>query len=352
MSESKLPRLKVRELARLLGCPFEGDGQAEVGGAAGLENAGPGDLVFLSKKKFLPLLEATRAAAAILPPDLPFSRIPVLRSANPHLTFVRAVELLWKPCRPDPGIHPLAVISPSAKIGGDVAVGPLTVIGDEAEIGQGTVLFPLVAVYPRVKVGRDCVLHSHVSLREDVVLGDRVVLHNGVVVGSDGFGYLQAEDGSHIKIPQKGTVLIEDDVEVGANTAIDRAALGRTVIRRGTKIDNLVMVAHNVEVGPHSILAGQVGIAGSSKVGRRAILSGQVGIADHVEVGDEVIIAAKSGVTKSIPAHSFVAGSPHLDIGEWRKVWATLPRLYDLVKEVRRLRTRLEELEAKNPRKK
>jgi UDP-3-O-[3-hydroxymyristoyl] glucosamine N-acyltransferase len=351
MPESKPPRLKVKDLARLLGCPWEGDGEAEVSGAAGLENAGPGDLVFLSKPKFQPLLEATRATAAILPPDFQFSRIPVLRSANPHLTFIRAVELLWKPYRPGPGIHPLAVVAPSARIGEAVSVGALSVIGEEAEIGEGTVIFPLVAVYPKVKIGRACVLHSHVSLREGIILGDRVTLHNGVVVGSDGFGYLPAEDGSHLKIPQKGMVLIEDDVEVGANTAIDRAALGQTVIRRGTKIDNLVQVAHNVEIGPHSILAGQAGIAGSSKIGRRVILSGQVGIADHVEVGDEVVIAAKSGVTKNVPPRSFVAGSPHLDIHEWRKVWAALPQLYDLIKEVRRLRGRVEELEKSRPEK-
>jgi UDP-3-O-[3-hydroxymyristoyl] glucosamine N-acyltransferase len=239
------------------------------------------------------------------------------------------------------------VVSPSARIGRDVAVGALSVIGDEVEIGQGTILFPLVAVYPKVKVGRDCILHSHVSLREGVVLGDRVILHNGAVVGSDGFGYLPAEDGSHMKIPQKGTVLIEDDVEVGANTAIDRAALGRTVIRRGTKIDNLVQVAHNVEVGPDSILAGQVGIAGSSKVGRRVILSGQVALTDHVEVGDDSIVAARAGVSKNVPPRSIVAGSPHLDIGEWRKMCAALPKLYDLIKEVRRLQTRVAELEGK-----
>jgi UDP-3-O-[3-hydroxymyristoyl] glucosamine N-acyltransferase len=351
MTEPKPPRLKVKDLARLLNCPFEGNGEAEVSGAAGLENAGPGDLIFLSKPKLSPLLETTRAAAVVLPPDLPFDRIPVLRSANPHLTFIRAVELLWKPYRPGPGIHPLAVVSPSARIGRDVAVGALSVIGDEVEIGEGTILFPLVAVYPKVKVGRDCILHSHVSLREGVVLGARVILHNGTVVGSDGFGYLPAEDGSHMKIPQKGTVLIEDDVEVGANTAIDRAALGQTVIRRGTKIDNLVQVAHNVEIGPHSILAGQVGIAGSSKIGRRVILSGQVGIADHVELGDEVVVAAKSGVTKNIPARALVSGSPHLDIREWRKVWASVPQLYDLIKEVRRLRSRVDELEGKKPEK-
>jgi len=344
--------LTVRKLAERLGCPFEGDGDVEITGAAGLENAGAGDLVFLTHVKSLPLLEASDASAAVLPPEIPFDRIPVLRSTDPHRTFVAAVELLWSPYRPSPGVHPAAVVASSARLGRDVSIGALAVVGEEAEIGDRTVVFPLVSVCPRVKIGKDCVLHSHVSLREGVRLGDRVVLHNGVVVGSDGFGYLAEPDGSRRKIPQKGTVVIEDDVEVGANAAIDRAALGATVVRRGTKIDNLVQVAHNVTIGADSVLAGQAGIAGSSSLGRRVILSGQVGISDHVNIGDDVIIAAKSGVTKDVPAGSFVSGSPHLDIRDWRKFWASAPRLYDLVKEIRRLAARVAELEAEKPEKK
>jgi UDP-3-O-[3-hydroxymyristoyl] glucosamine N-acyltransferase len=222
----------------------------------------------------------------------------------------------------------------------------LSVGGDDVEIGEGAIIFPLVSIYPRVRIGAGTVIHSQVSIREDVRLGDRVIIHNGVVIGADGFGYVPNPDGTHRKIPHKGTVVIEDDVEVGANSTIDRAALGETVIRRGAKIDNLVMIAHNVEIGSDTLLAGQVGIAGSSKVGNSVIMAGQVGVADHLQVGDKVIIAAKSGVGKSIPAGSFVAGGvPHLDIQEWRKLWASAPRLYDLIKDFKKLKARVEELE-------
>jgi len=337
--------LTVKELSRLLGCPFEGDGEKKICGVSSLEKAREGDLVFLAQPKFRKLLEETKASAAIVPPGETFRGIPVLFSDNPHLVFVRAVDFFFKPYRLEPGIHPSAQVSPSAKLGKDVAVGALTFIGDDVEIGPGSVIFPLVSIYPRVKIGEQAVIHSHVSIREDVQVGSRVIIHNGAVVGSDGFGYIETGAGSRTKIPQKGTVIIEDDVEVGANTAIDRAALGETVIRKGTKIDNLVQVAHNVEVGENTILAGQTGIAGSSKIGKDVIMAGQVGVADHVNIGDKVIIAAKSGITKDIPPGSFVAGSPHLDIRDWRKVWVLLPQLYDFIKDVKKLKARVEELE-------
>jgi len=339
------PRLTVKELARLLGCPFEGDGEKTIRGVSSLEKAREGDLVFLAQPKFRKLLEETRASAAILPPDETFRGIPVLFSDNPHLAFIKAVDFFFTPYRLEPGIHPSALISGSAKLGENVAVGALTFIGDDVEIGEGSVIFPLVSIYPRVKIGDRTVIHSHVSIREDVRIGNRVIIHNGVVIGSDGFGYLEAGDGSRTKIPQKGTVIIEDDVEIGSNTTVDRAALGETIIRRGAKIDNLVQVAHNVEVGENTILAGQVGIAGSSKIGKNVIMGGQVGVADHVNIGDRVIIAAKSGVTKDIPPNSFVAGSPHLNIRDWRKVWVLLPQLYDFIKDVKKLKARVEELE-------
>ena len=198
-----------------------------------------------------------------------------------------------------------------------------------------------------MKIGREVVIHSHVSIREEIQIGNRVIIHNGAVIGSDGFGYLQDKNRSHIKIPQIGRVIIEDDVEVGANTAIDRATLGETIIKKGTKIDNLVQIAHNVEIGPHSILAGQVGIAGSTKIGKNVIMGGQVGVGDHIKIEDRVIIAAKSGVTKDIPADSIVAGYPHMDIKDWRKSRALLPQLYDLSKEIKRLKKKIEELEQK-----
>ncbi len=346
-SDPKPSSFKLKDLARLLDCPFAGDGETVLTGVAALDKAGPGDLTFWADPKLKDILARTRAGAVILPPGEPLDR-PVLRSDNPHLTFVRAVELFFTPYKPAPGVHPTAVVAPSARLGRDVSIGALTVVGEEAEIGDGAVLFPLVSIYPRVKVGPGTVIHSHVSLREDVRVGARVLIHGGVVIGTDGFAYLQNPDGTHRKIPQKGTVVIEDEVEIGANTTIDRAALGETIVRRGTKIDNLVMVAHNVEVGTNSLLIAQVGIAGSSTVGNNAVLAGQVGVADHIRIGDKAVIAAQTGVTNDVPDGAFVAGgTPHLNVTDWRKFWATAPRLYDMVKELKRLKARVEELEKK-----
>ena len=339
------PGLTVEELARLLSCPFEGDGRRIITGVAGLENAGMGDLVFLASPKLRKLLEVCRAAAAIVPPGEPYRGLPVIISKTPQLTFMRAVEHFFKPYRPEPGIHPTAVVSPSARIGERVAVGALAVVGDEAEIGDGTVLFPLVSVFPRAKIGQDCLIYSHVSIREDVRIGDRVILHCGAVIGSDGFGYLKLDNGTHKKIPQAGTVVIEDDVEIGANSAVDRAALGETRIRRGTKIDNLVQVAHNVEIGENAILAGQVGIAGSSKIGKNVVLAGQVGVADHLSVGDNVIAIAQAGIAQDVPPGAVVAGTPQIDVHDWRRASVLLPQLSDLFKDFKRLKKRLEELE-------
>jgi UDP-3-O-[3-hydroxymyristoyl] glucosamine N-acyltransferase len=337
--------MKIKELAVRLGCPFEGDGDKEVWRVAAPEAAALGDIIYIAKERLLPLLEATAASAVILAPGMDCARLPVIRSSHPQMTFVMAAGILHPAESPAAGIHPSAVIAPSARVGEGVAIGPLCVVGEAVEIGTGTVLYPHVTVYAGVKIGPECVLHSGVHLREGVRIGARVILHNGVVIGADGFGYLRAEDGTQVKIPQLGTVIIEDDVEVGANSTIDRAALGATIIRRGAKIDNLVIVAHNVEIGENAILVAQVGIAGSAKIGRGAILSGQVGVPDHVTIGEGAIIAAKTGVTGNIPAGGFVSGSPHLDIRVWRKFWASAPRLYDLVKEFKRLQARVETLE-------
>lgn len=339
--------ITVAELARHLDCPFEGNGQIEIRGVSSLEKAKEGDLVFLVHPKLRDLLEETNASAAIIPPEATCERIPVIKSENPHLSFIKAVDLFYKPYHPPPGIHSTALVSSTAEIGKDVAIGAFAYIGDEAELGDNTVIFPFVAIYPRVKIGKKTVIHSHASIREGTQIGSRVIIHNGVVIGSDGFGFLQAKDRSRIKIPQKGIVIIEDNVEVGSNTTIDRATLGETIIRKGTKIDNLVQIAHNVEIGPNSVLAAQVGIAGSSKIGKNVILGGQVGVVDHVRIKDNVIVAAQSGVSKDIPASSIVAGSPHMDIKIWRKYKALIPKLYDLAKDIKKLKKRVEELEKK-----
>jgi len=339
----------VRELAVRLGCAFEGDGGVRIKGVASLERAGAGDLVFLAGPKLRPKLDASGASAAIVPEGESggYGPIPVIRTADPHLCFARAAGLFYEPLKPAIGVHPTAVVAVSARLGEGASVGALTSIGEDVEIGAGVIIHPLVSIYSGAKIGEGSVIHSHVSIREGVIIGKRVTIHNGCVIGADGFGYIKGPDGRHVKVPQVGGVIIEDDVEIGANTAIDRAALDATIIRKGVKIDDLVMVGHNVEVGENAILVAQVGISGSSRVGRDAILSGQVGIADHVSIGDGAIVAAKSGVTKDVPAGAMVSGSPHLNIREWRKFWATAPRLYDLIKEFKRLKARVEELEKK-----
>jgi UDP-3-O-[3-hydroxymyristoyl] glucosamine N-acyltransferase len=347
MPEKKSAPISVSALAKKLGCPFEGKGTTMISGVSSLEDAQTGDIVFLAHRKFRKKLEQTRASAAIIPTEEMFDRIPIIKSTNPQLSFIEAVEYFFQPYRPSPGIHSLAYVSPTAKVEENASVGAFAFIGDEVEIGDQTVVFPFVAIYPRSKVGRNCTVHSHVSIREESFIGNRVIIHNGAVIGSDGFGYIQDNKNAHVKIPQKGVVVIEDDVEIGANTTIDRASLGKTIIRKGTKIDNLVQIAHNVEIGSDVILVAQTGIAGSSKIGNKVVAGGQVGIADHIEIGDNVIMAAKSGVTKSIPANSIVAGIPHLDIRDWRKAWVAFPQLYDLLKEVKKLKKKIEQLEKK-----
>ena len=341
------PRMTVQELAHLLNCPFDGEGSTEIRGFNSLEKAQKGEFSFLSHRRYRPFLEKTKASAAIIPADEKYDRIPVIRSENPYLTFIKAVEYFYQQYLPSPEIHPTALVSPSAKIKKDVAIGAYSYIGEEAEIGAGSIIFPLVAVYPKVKIGERTVIHSGVSLREGVRLGNEVIVHNGAVIGSDGFGYLQDKGGSPIKIPQTGTVIIEDKVEIGANTTIDRAALGETIIRKGTKIDNLVQVAHNVEIGENSLLAGQAGIAGSSKLGKKAVMGGQAGVADHVTIGDNVQMAAQAGIMKDIPPNSRVAGSPHLDSRTYMKIIAALPQIPELLKTVKSLKVKIEELDKK-----
>lgn len=333
--------LTVAELARKLGCPFEGDGDVVIRGVSSLESAGEGDLVYLAQPKFRPLFEQTGASAAVVSLDEKEGKIPYLRSKTPSLTFLGAIKIFFKPYLPAPGIHPTAVVAESANIGKDVAVGACCVVGEEAEIGDGTILFPHVDIYPCVKIGAGCILHGQVTVREGCTLGNRVILQNGVVIGADGFGYAQKEDGTHVKIPQMGTVVLEDDVEVGANTTVDRAAMDKTIVRRGTKIDNLVMIAHSVEIGTDSIIISQSGIAGSSKIGKNVIIAGQAGIPDHITVGDNAIVAAQAGVTNDVPAGTTVMGPPQMKIREYWRMWANVKKIPALIKDLESLKSKI-----------
>ncbi|MFW6123911.1 MAG: UDP-3-O-(3-hydroxymyristoyl)glucosamine N-acyltransferase [Acidobacteriota bacterium] len=345
--ERPIPPLTVKKIAKYLNCPFDGNGETIIKGVSSLEKAEKGDLVFLSQKKYLKSLQNTKASAAIIPITEQFEPLAVIKSENPHLSFIKVINLLQRPQLPKPGIHPSASVSPSAKIGNHVSIGAFAFIGDHAEIGDRTIIFPHVAIYPDVKIGKDCIIHSNVSIRCRTEIRNKVILHNGVCLGSDGFGYVKKKDGSYAKIPQIGKLIIKDNVEIGANTAIDRAALDSTVIHQGVKIDNLVQIGHNVHIGKNSIIAGQAGISGSVKVGKNVIMGGQVGIADHIEIGDNAIIAAKTGVSGHVQPDSIIAGYPHRDISTWRKIWASLSRLRPMMKEVNRLKKRLEKLENK-----
>ena len=329
--------MRLTELARALGCELRGDGDVEVVDVASVEDAPPGTLTFLADRRHAAKLSGCRAAAVILPPDAPDVAIPSLRAAHPYVAFVAAVELFHPPPpRPDAAVHPTAVIASSARLGPGAWVGPHVVVGDGVTIGRDATLHAGVTIYDRVSIGDGFTAHARAVVRDGVRIGDRVVLHAGAVVGSDGFGYLPLPDGNR-KIPQIGTVVLEDDVEIGANATVDRAALGATIVGRGTKIDNLVQVAHGCRIGPGCLIAAQVGVSGGTTLGARVMVGGQVGFAGHQQVGDGAQFAAKSGVHGDVPAGMVYAGYPATDVRTWRRGAAALARLPDLFRRLRRV---------------
>jgi len=338
--------VRLAALAEQIGCRLEGNGGLEVVGVRALEEAGPADLTFVTDARQFPRLQASRAGAVILPESLPAADRPALRTANPHLTLARALATFHPPVPLGPGVHFSAVVSADAHVDPAASVGPLCVIAAGAAIGAGTALDAQVFVGANVRIGRGCRIYPHVTLREGTRLGDRVTVHPGAVIGADGFGY--ARDGArHVKIPQVGGVILEDDVEIGANVAIDRATLGATRIGRGTKIDNLVQIAHNVQVGEDTVIAGQVGISGSTQIGSRVMMAGQVGVVDHVRIGDNVMIGAQAGVTKDIPPGAIVLGSPAVPHMEFKRHLAATARLPLLGKALRAIEERLRALETR-----
>lgn len=335
--------MKLADLAARLGCSVRGDGSVEVARVAGIEDAGPGDLTFLANVRYAARLASTRAAAVIVAPEFE-TPLPSLLSKNPYLSFARAVALLHPKPRPAAGIHPTAQLGPGAVLGAGVHLGAYVVVGARARIGPRSVLHPHVVVYDDASIGEDCELHSGVQLREACRLGHRVVIQNGAVIGSDGFGFAKDDAGHYEKIPQRGIVVIEDDVEIGALTAIDRAALRETRIGRGSKLDNLVQVGHSVTVGEDTVLAGQVGIAGSTKIGQRVTLAGQVGVAGHLSVGDGVVASAQSGIPQDVEPGAFVSGYPAIENRDWLKASAIFAKLPALQKRVRELERQIAEL--------
>jgi len=342
--------MKLRDLAGRLECRLEGDGNVDIVRVAGIEQAHTGDVTFVDNPRYVPHLSTTNASAVIVAHDLLVprdARFAVLRSKQPYVDFARAVSLFLPSSAPAKGVDPLTAIASDATIGADVSIGPFVTIGAGAAVGARTTLYPHVTIGPGARVGDDCVIHSQCSIRERAVIGHRVILHGGVVVGSEGFGFAKQADGTHLKIPQGAGVVIEDDVEIGANSTIDRPAVGETRIQAGTKIDNLVHIAHGVSVGRRVLLAAQVGISGSAVVEDDVILAGQVGVAGHLRVGKGAMATAQSGIPNSVDAGAYVSGSPAIPHQDWLKASAVYRQLPALRKRVAELERRLAELEEK-----
>ena len=336
--------MKLAAIARHLDCELVGDGEVEILGAAGIEEAGPEDLTFLSNPKYLSKVRSCQAGAIIVSSDSPATDIPRLISENPYLSFARVIELFYRPPEVIPGIHPAATIAETARLGEDYSIGANAVIGEGAVIGDRAVLHPNVIIYPYAQIGHDFVAHSHAVVREYCRIGDRVILQNGAVIGADGFGFAPRGDGSYHKILQAGIVVLEDDVEIGAQACIDRATVGETRIGSSTKIDNLVQIGHGSQVGKDTVLAAQVGLAGSTRVGDRVMLAGQVGVAGHLTIEDDVTAIGQTGIGRSVKAGSKIAGSPEMDLSLWRRNYVLLHRLPELVRTVHSLEKKLREL--------
>jgi UDP-3-O-[3-hydroxymyristoyl] glucosamine N-acyltransferase len=341
----------LAELAAKVGGTFQGDGALRLDGIAPLEDAGPTHVSFFANKKYRKAFEASRAGAVIVEADaqVPEGRA-VLRVSPAYLAFARISTAFHPPREPLPEIAPEAVIHPTAKVHPSAQVMPLASVAARAEIGPRTIVFPGVQLGEDVKVGADCLLYANVVVRERCLVGDRVILQPGVVIGGDGFGYALDMQGEgrgprHYKVPQAGIVVIEDDVEIGANSCVDRATLGVTRIGRGAKIDNLVQIAHNVEVGPLSILASQVGISGSTKLGMGVVCWGQAGVVGHITLGDRAMVMAQAGVGSDVEPGARVAGSPATPDVQWARNSAVFNRLTEMRRELRELRAAVARLQ-------
>ena len=334
----------LRQLAEYVGGTVIGNGELEISGVAAIEVAQAGEITFIAHPKYLSKLDQTNASAVIVSKEIPSSPKPLLCVSNPYLSFAKILALFLQKHYQPKGIDPNTWISPTAQLGQEMTIYPFVFIGDLCRIGDRVTLYPGVYVGEDSSIGEESILFPNVSIYPQTVIGKRVILHSGVVVGTDGFGYVK-EGKKNVKIPQIGKVEIEDDVEIGANTTIDRATLGKTIIRRGVKIDNLVQVAHNVVIGEDSIIVAQVGIAGSTKIGSNVTLGGQVGVAGHVEIGDNVMVGAQSGVPSDLAPNQAYVGSPVLPHREWLRVANISPKLPEMRKTLIEIEKRLKKIE-------
>ena len=340
--------LKLKDIADRLECVLEGDGTIEITHVARIEDAGPGALTFFANPKYASELRSTRASAVILGERAESAPCAMLRTREPYVVFGRAVAIFAGKERPQPGIHSHAYVAAGAVVAADASIGALVVVEEGARIGARTLVHANVTIGRDAQLGDDCLVHSGVSIRERVRIGNRVVIQNGAVIGSDGYGFARRSDGTHEKIPQVGDVVIEDDVEIGANSAIDRPAVGETRIGAGSKIDNLVQIAHGVTVGKRVLLAGQVGVAGSTAIEDDVTLAGQVGVAGHITVGKGVIATAQTGIPNSVEPGAFISGYPAIPNRDWLKASAVFRKLPELRKELAELQRRIAQLEAKS----
>lgn len=345
--------MKLAEVAQKLECRLEGPPDLEISGVAGIEYAEAGQITFLANRRYTPLLKSTRASAVLVEEGVALEREPALpalaalRSENPYVDFGRTLELFYPSPRYVPGVHPTAVIASGARIAAGAHVGPYCFVDEGAEIGRNAVLHSFVTICRGAKIGDNFLAHSHVVVREFCIVGNGVVLQDGVVIGGDGFGFAKQKDGSWRKIPQVGHVVIEDDVEVQANSCVDRATVGETRIARGAKLDDLVLVGHGSRIGTNTLLCGQVGLAGSTKVGNDCILAGQVGSAGHITIGDRTLLTAQSGIPQNLAGDKHYSGSPCVEHKQWLKNAAALNRTPELQRRVRELELEVERLKAR-----
>jgi len=337
--------MKLREIAESLGCALDGDGECEIAGVAGMEHAGAGQLTFLANPKYAHKVKGTRASAILVAARPAGLDIHCLISENPYLDFARALALFYQPPRPAPGIHPSAAIAASAEIGEGCSIGAFAAIGERVKIGRGAVIHPHVVIYEGAEIGDDFLAHSHATVREFCRVGNRVTLQNGVVVGGDGFGFAKRADGSHYKIVQSGVTIIEDDVEVQSLTNVDRATVGETRVKRGAKIDSLVQVGHACTVGEDNIICAQTGLAGSTVLERNVLLAGQVGSAGHLTVHEGATVYAQSGIGGDVAKGARISGSPAFEASEWLRAAMSFHKLPELLRTVRELKKRIEDLE-------
>jgi UDP-3-O-[3-hydroxymyristoyl] glucosamine N-acyltransferase len=333
--------MRLADIAKALNAILENASpEAEIAGVSGIEQAGPGQLTFVSNPKYNAAAKTTKASAVIVGENFPALSTGTLRSKNPYLAWAKAIELFYQPPSYAPGIHPTAVVHPKAKLGKNAHLGPYVVIDEDAVIGDNAILLAHVVIYRGVTIGHNFFAHAHAVVREFCQLGDHVLLQNGVIVGSDGFGFAKDDAGHWHKIVQSGNVVIESDAELQANTCIDRASIGETRIMRGAKIDNLVHIGHSCTIGHDTLLCAKVGLAGTTDVGNNAILAGQVGVSGHVKIGDGAIAIAQSGIPHDVPAGAMVSGAPAIDHRLWLKCCAVYAKLPEIAKAVRKLSER------------